>query len=131
MLNEIGKTLFDVEKGNVLEIVKVFNSNFENVVSQVNENEGFMNDLGIQVSDIWTMLTRQDDAIRKLTKGKAGKFGVALMAIGGIAYVIKNERDKSKMRQAIIQLDKDARGCEQFAYTPQEDEGEAEEPIGI
>ena len=131
MLNEIGKTLFDVEKGNVLEIVKVFNSNFENVVSQVNENEGFMNDLGIQVSDIWTMLTRQDDTIRKLTKGKAGKFGVFLMAAAGVAYVIKNEHDKSLMKNKLIQLDKDARGCEQFAYTPTEDEGEASEPIRI
>lgn len=128
MLNEIGKTLFDVEKGNVLEIVKVFNSNFEQVVSQVNES---CEDIRVNhdvLCDCMGDIDSLFDEVKKLGKKKAGKLGLILMGVAGLAYIIKNEIDKDKMKTKLIQLDKDARGCEQF-YTPTEDEGEATEPM--
>lgn len=98
------------------------NCNNRELQKGINElTEGF-DWQGENISSLW-------DQIGRLGRKKAGKLGLVLMAAAGIAYVIKNEYDKSVMKNKLIQLDKDARGCEQFAYTPQENEGEASEPI--
>lgn len=70
--------------------------------------------------------------IAKLQKGmkrKASKLGLALVVIGGIVYVIKNETDKDNMKTKLIELEK-----KNIRYDSLEDEGEAinaEEPLGI
>lgn len=131
MLNETSKILFDTEKNNILEVVKVFNGNFGEFASHINENETALKELTEVVDWQRDSISSLWDQIGRLSRKKAGKFGLVLMAAAGIAYIVKNEYDKSVMKNKLIQLDKDARGCEQFSYTPQEDEGEAEEPIGI
>lgn len=74
------------------------------------------------------------DITRKLTKGlgrKASKLGLALVVIGGIVYIIKNEKDKDNMRTKLLELDKQERSC---YCSIKEDEGEAldgEGPLGI
>lgn len=67
----------------------------------------------------------------KKLKGKASKFGLALAVIGGIVYIVKNEKDKDNMRTKLLEFDKQERGC---YCSIKEDEGEAldgEGPLGI
>lgn len=70
----------------------------------------------------------------KLTKKlgrKASKLGLALVVIGGIVYIVKNEKDKDNMRTKLLELDKQEHSC---YCSIKEDEGEAldgEGPLGI
>lgn len=69
--------------------------------------------------------------LTKKLKGKASKLGLALVVIGGIIYIIKNESDKDAMKTKLLDLDKQECGC---YYSVKEDEGEALDaggPLGI
>lgn len=69
--------------------------------------------------------------LTKKLRGKASKLGLALVVIGGIVYIIKNEKDKDTMKTKLLELDKQERGC---YCSIKEDEGEAldgEGPLGI
>lgn len=103
--------------------------------SNVN-NRGFLksiNELGDALHDHQADISELFDITKGFTKklkGKASKLGLALIVIGGIAYIIKNECDKDNMKTKLIELEKKNDSC----YDPIEDEGEAidaEEPIGI
>ena len=81
--------------------------------------------LSVHSSDISELFDITKGLTKKL-KGKASKLGLALVVIGGIVYIIKNESDKDVMKTKLLELDKQERCC----YSPMEDEGEAREPEG-
>lgn len=93
-----------------------------------------INKLGDAVCDHQTDISELFDITKGLTKklrGKASKLGLALVVIGGIVYIIKNEKDKDDMKTKILEFDKQERGC---YCSIKEDEGEAldaEGPLGI
>lgn len=93
-----------------------------------------INKLGDAVCDHQADIAELFDITKGLTKklkGKASKLGLALVVIGGIVYIIKNESDKDTMKTKLLELDKQGRGC---YCSVKEDEGEAldaEEPLGI
>lgn len=69
--------------------------------------------------------------LTKKLRGKASKLGLAIAVIGGIVYIIKNEKDKDTMKTKLLELDKQEHGC---YCSIKEDEGEAldgEGPLGI
>ena len=127
MLNETSKLLFDAEKNNILDVVKIFNGNFSTFADSINDNERLLKDLsdnsvlhGDQIYDLY-------DKILKLGKKKVGKAGFAIALMAGIAYIVKNECDKADIKNALIAQDK----RRAYNYSDLEDEGEATEPIGI
>jgi hypothetical protein len=107
------------------------------LISSINVNNreflAAMNDLGDVAKDHSADISELFGITAKLTKKmshKASKLGLALVIIGGIAYVIKNESDKDTMKAKLLELDKNERGF----YSHMEDEGEAlnpEGPLGI
>lgn len=54
------------------------------------------------ICDCVSELGRLDGKLRK----KAGKLGLILAVVAGIAYVIKNEIDKDELRFKILEMDK-------------------------
>ncbi len=95
--------------------------------SNVN-NRGFLesiNELGDALHDHQADISELFDITKGLTKkmkGKASKLGLALIVIGGIAYVIKNERDKEMLKGKIIEFDKQIRECCGSPIETEEDE---------
>lgn len=93
-----------------------------------------INKLGDAVCDHQADISELFDITKGLTKklrGKASKLGLALVVIGGIVYIIKNEKDKDTMKTKLLELDKQEHGC---YCSIKEDEGEAldgEGPLGI
>ena len=88
-----------------------------------------MNDLGDVAKNHSADISELFGITAKHTKKmshKASKLGLALVVIGGIVYIIKNESDKDVMKTKLLELDKQERCC----YSPMEDEGEAREPEG-
>ena len=103
------------------------------LISSINVNNreflAAMNELGDVAKDHSADISELFDITKGLTKklkGKASKLGLALVVIGGIVYIIKNESDKDVMKTKLLELDKQERCC----YSPMEDEGEAREPEG-
>lgn len=89
--------------------------NFLVVMRHINAHEDKIKDL---VSAV--------DKLTKRCKHKAGKGLVLFSIAAGIAYIIKNESDKSNLRQTIIDVSKNNHGLSSM-----EDEGDAIEPLGI
>ena len=108
-------------------LISAFNMNNREFLRSVNE-------LGDVVCDHQADISELFDITKGLTKKmgrKASKLGLALVVIGGIAYVIKNEKDKDNMRTKLLELDKQEHSC---YCSIKEDEGEAidaEGPLGI
>lgn len=95
---------------------------------------GSLNGLGDALCDHQADISELFDITKGLTKklkGKASKLGLALVVIGGIVYIIKNESDKDAIKTKLLELDKRECGC---YYSAKEDEGEALDaggPLGI
>ena len=108
-------------------LISAFNMNNREFLRSVNELGDVVWDHQTDISELFDITT----GLTKKLKGKASKFGLALAVIGGIVYIIKNEKDKDNMRTKILELDKQEHGC---YCSIKEDEGEAldgEGPLGI
>lgn len=108
-------------------LISAFNMNNREFLRSVNELGDVVCDHQADISELFDITK----GLTKKLKGKASKFGLALVIIGGIAYIIKNESDKDNMRTKLLELDKQDRGC---YCSIKEDEGEAldgEGPLGI
>lgn len=99
---------------NLIDAVKVFDRNLEVFADCINDNH-------CDIKDLYSSL-------EKLTKKKAGKFGVFLAVMAGAAYVVKNEIDKRKLRTKINTIDLTDHGD---YPTHLESEGEATDPTFI
>lgn len=107
-------------------LISAFNMNNREFLQSVNELGDALCDHQADISELFNITK----GFTKKLKGKASKFGLALVVIGGIAYIIKNEIDKDNIRTKLLELDKQERGC----CSIKEDEGEAldgEGPLGI
>ena len=108
-------------------LISAFNMNNREFLRSVNELGDVVCDHQADISELFDIT----NGLTKKLKGKASKFGLALVVIGGIVYIIKNEKDKDNMRTKLLELDKQERGC---YCSVKEDEGEAldgEGPLGI
>lgn len=106
-------------------------SNHSEIIHRIALRSNIQDDiLSVHSSDISELFDITKGLTKKL-KGKASKLGLALVVIGGIVYIIKNESDKDAMKTKLLELDKRECGC---YYSAKEDEGEALDaggPLGI
>lgn len=108
-------------------LISAFNMNNREFLRSVNELGDVVCDHQADISELFDITK----GLTKKLKGRASKFSLALVVIGGIVYIIKNEKDKDAMKTKLLELDKQERGC---YCTVKEDEGEAldaEGPLGI
>ena len=106
-------------------------SNHSEIIHRIalrsNIQDDILSDHSADISELFDITK----GLTKKLKGKASKFGLALAVIGGIVYIVKNEKDKDNMRTKLLELDKQERSC---YCSIKEDEGEAldgEGPLGI
>ena len=114
-------------------LIGAFNANNRDIWDEVGLHSEIICKFANMVKDHDDVISACVSDIAKLEKGmkrKASKLGLALIVIGGIVYVIKNETDKDNMKTKLIELEKK----NNIRYDSLEDEGEAinaEEPLGI
>ena len=85
--------------------------------TDINEHGDVISDCVSSIGELWTKAD-------KLSHRKAGKLGLILVVAAGIAYVVKNEREKQQMRMDILGLGKRKYGLDNEL----ESEGEALDP---
>lgn len=108
-------------------LISTINMNNREILRSVNELGDGFRDHQADISELFDITTK----LTKKMGRKASKFGLAVVVIGGIAYIIKNEIDKDNMRTKLLEIDKKEHEC---YCSFKEDEGEAleaEGPIGI
>lgn len=106
-------------------------SNHSEIIHRIalrsNIQDDILSEHGTDIVDLFNLTGK----LTKKLGRKASKFGLALVVIGGIVYIIKNEKDKDTMKTKLLELDKQEHGC---YCSIKEDEGEAldgEGPLGI
>lgn len=122
-------------------LIGAFNATNRDICDEVNNHSEIIHRIALRsniqddiLSDHSSDISELFDITKGLTKklrGKASKLGLALVVIGGIVYIIKNEKDKDNMRTKLLELDKQEHSC---YCSIKEDEGEAldgEGPLGI
>lgn len=73
------------------------------------------------VEDLMEVVTK----LSKKTRHKASKLSLFMAVAAGVAYVVKNERDKKEMSRKLIETGKSA----VYRYEPTEEEGDATDPL--
>lgn len=93
-------------------LADLMNHNCDVLMQKTNENTA-------DILDMMKVLTK----VSKKTRHKASKLSVLMVAAAGVAYIVKNERDKREMNQKLIESKTTV-----YKYESTEDEGEATDP---
>ncbi|MBO7449427.1 MAG: hypothetical protein J6U54_03580 [Clostridiales bacterium] len=94
----------------LLDAIEVIDSNSNVLASCINDNHE-------TIEKLLKTTTKLGKKIRRT------RFGMFVMMVGGIVYIIRNEKAKDELKKEIINIDRCRR-----SITPLETEGEALEP---
>lgn len=99
-------------------LITAYNENNRRFLENINALGDAIYDNHADISELFDITK----GVTKKLKGKASKLGLALIVIGGITYVIKNEMDKNVLKGKIIEFDKQIRECCCSPIETEEDE---------
>lgn len=118
---------FNATNRDIWDEVSIHSQVIHKVFSKLNLYDDILSDHSADIAELF-------DITKKLTKGmrrKASKLGLALVVIGGIVYIVKNESDKDNMKAKLIALDKRNNDCYCSLKEAEGEALEAEGPLGI
>lgn len=118
---------FNATNRDIWDEVSIHSEVIHKAFSKLNLYDDVLSDHSADIAELF-------DITKKLTKGmrrKASKLGLALVVIGGIVYIVKNENDKDNMKAKLIALDKRNNDCYCSLKEAEGEPIEAEGPLGI